>query len=70
MSWAAGRETTRVEDIAYCVLGIFGVKTGTIVVIFIYGTNSVLARLELNRLWMLRRSLPEMVPRVSKTERD
>jgi hypothetical protein len=25
MSWAARRETTRVEDIAYCLLGIFGV---------------------------------------------
>ncbi|KAH8880416.1 HET-domain-containing protein, partial [Thozetella sp. PMI_491] len=25
MSWAAGRETTRVEDTAYCLLGIFGV---------------------------------------------
>jgi hypothetical protein len=26
MSWAAGRETTRVEDIAYCMMGIFGVN--------------------------------------------
>ncbi|KAK4158897.1 ankyrin repeat-containing domain protein [Cladorrhinum sp. PSN259] len=25
MSWAARRQTTRVEDIAYCLLGIFGV---------------------------------------------
>jgi len=25
MSWAAKRQTTRVEDIAYCLLGIFGV---------------------------------------------
>ncbi|KAI9056709.1 HET-domain-containing protein [Trametes sanguinea] len=25
MSWAADRETTRVEDIAYCLLGLFGV---------------------------------------------
>ncbi|KAI1858007.1 hypothetical protein JX265_011037 [Neoarthrinium moseri] len=25
MSWAAGRETTRVEDIAYCLLGLFDV---------------------------------------------
>ena len=25
MSWAAGRETTRVEDTAYCMLGIFNV---------------------------------------------
>ena len=25
MSWAASRETTRVEDVAYCLLGIFGV---------------------------------------------
>lgn len=24
MSWAARRETTRVEDLAYCLLGIFG----------------------------------------------
>ncbi|KAI9687992.1 MAG: hypothetical protein M1820_010354 [Bogoriella megaspora] len=26
MSWAAKRQTTRVEDIAYCLLGIFGVN--------------------------------------------
>ncbi|KAK3984906.1 ankyrin repeat-containing domain protein [Cladorrhinum sp. PSN332] len=26
MSWAARRQTTRVEDIAYCLLGIFGVN--------------------------------------------
>ena len=26
MSWAASRETTRVEDMAYCLLGIFGVN--------------------------------------------
>ncbi|KAI0744723.1 hypothetical protein C8Q76DRAFT_663309, partial [Earliella scabrosa] len=26
MSWAAGRETTRVEDEAYCLMGIFGVN--------------------------------------------
>ncbi|MCJ1239951.1 hypothetical protein MMC14_007950 [Varicellaria rhodocarpa] len=26
MSWAAKRETTRIEDIAYCLLGIFGVN--------------------------------------------
>jgi hypothetical protein len=26
MSWAAGRETTRPEDIAYCVMGIFGIN--------------------------------------------
>jgi hypothetical protein len=26
MSWAAGRETTRIEDMAYCLLGIFGVN--------------------------------------------
>jgi hypothetical protein len=26
MSWASGRETTRVEDEAYCLLGIFGVN--------------------------------------------
>jgi hypothetical protein len=25
MSWAAGRDTTRVEDMAYCLLGIFGI---------------------------------------------
>jgi hypothetical protein len=35
-----------------------------------FSHSSGLARLELKRLWMLRRSLPEMVPRVSKTERD
>ncbi|KAK4125182.1 HET-domain-containing protein [Parathielavia appendiculata] len=32
MSWAAGRQTTRVEDSAYCLLGIFGVHHP-----FIYG---------------------------------
>ncbi|KFA72054.1 hypothetical protein S40288_10702 [Stachybotrys chartarum IBT 40288] len=26
MSWAAGRETTRTEDTAYCLLGIFGIN--------------------------------------------
>ncbi|KAI1372789.1 hypothetical protein F4677DRAFT_431510 [Hypoxylon crocopeplum] len=26
MCWAAGRETTRAEDMAYCLLGIFGVN--------------------------------------------
>lgn len=26
MSWMAGRETTRKEDIAYCLLGIFGIN--------------------------------------------
>ncbi|KAH7190858.1 heterokaryon incompatibility protein-domain-containing protein [Fusarium oxysporum] len=26
MSWAAGRQTTRIEDIAYCLLGIFDVS--------------------------------------------
>jgi hypothetical protein len=26
MSWASKRETTRVEDLAYCLLGIFGVQ--------------------------------------------
>ncbi|KAK1852035.1 ankyrin repeat-containing protein [Colletotrichum chrysophilum] len=26
MSWASGRETTRPEDLAYCLLGIFGVN--------------------------------------------
>jgi hypothetical protein len=32
MSWAASRQTTRPEDIAYCLIGIFDVK-----MIFIYG---------------------------------
>jgi hypothetical protein len=27
MAWASSRQTTRVEDIAYCLLGIFGVNT-------------------------------------------
>jgi hypothetical protein len=26
MSWAADRETTRIEDLAYYLLGIFGVN--------------------------------------------
>ncbi|KAK4131561.1 HET-domain-containing protein [Trichocladium antarcticum] len=26
MSWAAGRQTTRAEDLAYCLVGIFGVN--------------------------------------------
>ena len=26
MSWAANRETTRVEDLAYCLLGLFGIN--------------------------------------------
>ncbi|KAK4117990.1 hypothetical protein N657DRAFT_651756 [Parathielavia appendiculata] len=32
MSWAAGRKTTKVEDTAYCLLGIFGVHLP-----FLYG---------------------------------
>jgi hypothetical protein len=32
MSWAAGRQTTRIEDTAYCLLGIFGVHLP-----FLYG---------------------------------
>jgi len=32
MSWAAGRKTTRIEDVAYCLLGIFGVHLS-----FVYG---------------------------------
>lgn len=30
MSWAAGRETTRIEDEAYCLMGIFGVRLAVI----------------------------------------
>lgn len=26
MSWASDRETTRIEDLAYCLLGVFGVN--------------------------------------------
>lgn len=26
MSWASKRETTRIEDMAYCLMGIFGVN--------------------------------------------
>ena len=29
MSWAAGRETTRPEDLAYCLMGIFSVNVRT-----------------------------------------
>jgi len=46
----------------------FFLTTGTSVAIFMYGSKFRLARLELKWLWMLRRSLPEMVQRVSKTE--
>jgi hypothetical protein len=35
MSWASGRETQRPEDIAYCLLGIFGVHMP-----LIYGEGS------------------------------
>ena len=35
MSWAAGRNTTRVEDVAYCLLGIFDVNMP-----MIYGEGS------------------------------
>ncbi|KAI0741538.1 heterokaryon incompatibility protein-domain-containing protein, partial [Daedaleopsis nitida] len=35
MSWASERQTTRVEDEAYCLMGIFGVKMPTI-----YGEGS------------------------------
>ncbi|EJF60782.1 hypothetical protein DICSQDRAFT_137332, partial [Dichomitus squalens LYAD-421 SS1] len=30
MSWAAGRETTRVEDEAYCLMGIFSINISTL----------------------------------------
>ncbi|KAI1769348.1 hypothetical protein GGR53DRAFT_473980 [Hypoxylon sp. FL1150] len=30
MSWAASRQTTRIEDMAYCLLGIFGVNMALI----------------------------------------
>jgi hypothetical protein len=26
MSWASGRQTTRTEDIAYCLMGLFGIR--------------------------------------------
>ncbi|KAH7155317.1 hypothetical protein B0J13DRAFT_545290 [Dactylonectria estremocensis] len=26
MAWAAGRETTRIEDMAYCLMGLFGIS--------------------------------------------
>ena len=35
MSWASGRKTTRVEDMAYCLMGIFGVNMPTL-----YGEGS------------------------------
>lgn len=35
MAWAAGRETTRIEDEAYCLMGIFGVRLSVI-----YGEGS------------------------------
>jgi hypothetical protein len=35
MSWAAHRETTREEDVAYCLLGIFGVNMA-----LLYGEGS------------------------------
>lgn len=35
MAWAAGRETTRVEDEAYCLMGVFGVRLPVI-----YGEGS------------------------------
>jgi hypothetical protein len=42
MSWAAGRNTTRVEDVAYCLLGIFEVNMP-----MIYGEGSrAFARLQ------------------------
>ncbi|KAK3295080.1 uncharacterized protein B0H64DRAFT_402543 [Chaetomium fimeti] len=42
MSWAANRETTRVEDMAYCLLGIFDVNLS-----LIYGEgNKAFARLQ------------------------
>ncbi|KAI1323702.1 heterokaryon incompatibility protein-domain-containing protein [Xylariaceae sp. FL0255] len=42
MSWAAGRTTTRYEDIAYCLLGIFGINMS-----LIYGEgNNAFLRLQ------------------------
>jgi hypothetical protein len=42
MSWAAGRETTRPEDLAYCLMGIFSVNMP-----MLYGEGSVKAFLRL-----------------------
>ncbi|KAF2113564.1 hypothetical protein BDV96DRAFT_114202 [Lophiotrema nucula] len=51
LSWAAKRETTRVEDMAYCLLGIFNVYMP---LIYGEGRKNALARLE------------EQIERVSK----
>lgn len=32
MSWAAGRQTTRTEDSAYCLMGLFGINSESIIV--------------------------------------
>ncbi|THV00346.1 HET-domain-containing protein [Dendrothele bispora CBS 962.96] len=42
MSWAAERKTTRAEDIAYCLMGIFGVGMPTL-----YGEGAIRAFLRL-----------------------
>ncbi|KAH8598522.1 heterokaryon incompatibility protein-domain-containing protein [Bisporella sp. PMI_857] len=43
MSWAAQRETTRGEDIAYCLLGIFGVS---LPMIYVEGSEQAFFRLQ------------------------
>ncbi|KAK3384148.1 hypothetical protein B0T24DRAFT_588744 [Lasiosphaeria ovina] len=43
MSWAAGRETKRTEDLAYCLLGIFGV---TMPMIYGEGGDQAFLRLQ------------------------
>ena len=43
MSWAAKRQTTRAEDLAYCLVGLFGVNMPLYVVFFPSSSCSLLA---------------------------
>lgn len=68
MSWAAHRETTRVEDLAYCLLGIFDVN---IPLLYGEGRKAFLRSQEILRVshdqslfaWVLRSTIEEIHPR-------
>lgn len=69
MSWASKRQTTRVEDEAYCLLGIFNIKMPTV-----YGEGrgafrrlqeEIMRRIPDQSIFALGRILPVTVPLVS-----
>ncbi|KAJ8133551.1 hypothetical protein O1611_g78 [Lasiodiplodia mahajangana] len=64
MSWASARETTRVEDVAYCLLGIFDINMP-----LIYG-EGVKAFIRLQEEIVKDHNDPTLFSWVSKSERE